>query len=234
VRVRLRRAIAASDGAAVYAARRVPDRRLPWRDASYAVVDLELTGLDPRRDEIVSFGAVPVDQGRVRMAGAVHGLVRPDGTLPEASVLVHGIRSADVADAPPLTEALEPLLALMAGRVLIGHVAWVERAFLGAALRACGVRLRGPMIDTAELGRLWLLCRDGVAPGQLSLTALAGELALPVHRPHHASGDALTTAQAFLALATHLDRAGPGETVGTLSRATDRVESGFVAARPRR
>jgi DNA polymerase III epsilon subunit-like protein len=26
-----------------------------------------------------------------------------------------------------------------------------------------------------------------------------------VHRPHHAGGDALTTAQVFLALATHLE-----------------------------
>jgi hypothetical protein len=26
-----------------------------------------------------------------------------------------------------------------------------------------------------------------------------------VHRPHHADGDALTTAQAFIALATHLE-----------------------------
>jgi DNA polymerase III epsilon subunit-like protein len=52
-------------------------------------------------------------------------------------------------------------------------------------------------------------------PCPISLTALAEELGLPVHRPHAADGDALTTAQVFLALATELDRSEP-QTVGSL------------------
>ena len=36
---------------------------LPWRDAEFAVVDLELTGLDLKRDEIVSYGGVVVRRG---------------------------------------------------------------------------------------------------------------------------------------------------------------------------
>jgi DNA polymerase III subunit epsilon len=223
----------ASAAAEGYAGARVNAGRLAWRDGAYCAVDLALTGLDPRRDEIVSFGAVGIDDGRIQMAGAVHGLVRPSGPLPERSVLVHGIRAEDVADAPPLPEAIEPLLALMAGRVLVVHAAWVERAFLGPALRRCGVRLRRPIVDTAALARLWLLERDGAAPRQLSLTQLAESLALPVHRPHHALGDALTTAQVFLALATHLDAQRPGETVRTLARAGDRVNAGLFYPRGR-
>jgi DNA polymerase III epsilon subunit-like protein len=46
---------------------------------------------------------------------------------------------------------------------------------------------------------------------------MARALGLPAHRPHHADGDALTTAQAFIALATHLDRFTP-QTVGSLER----------------
>ena len=46
---------------------------------------------------------------------------------------------------------------------------------------------------------------------------MARGLGLPVHRPHHADGDALTTAQAFIALATHLEEFGP-QTVGSLVR----------------
>ena len=43
-----------------------------------------------------------------------------------------------------------------------------------------------------------------------------------MHRPHQASGDALTTAQAFVALATLLEGLGP-ETVGTLAAARHRL-----------
>ena len=49
--------------------------RRPWRDARYCVVDLELTGLDPRADEIISFGAVPIDDGRVIAGRAAHSPV---------------------------------------------------------------------------------------------------------------------------------------------------------------
>jgi DNA polymerase III epsilon subunit-like protein len=44
---------------------------------------------------------------------------------------------------------------------------------------------------------------------------MARSLGLPVHRPHEADGDALTTAQAFIALASHLDEFEP-QTVASL------------------
>ena len=103
----------------------------------------------------------------------------------------------------------------MTGRVLVAHAAWVERAFLGRLLRTRGARLRGAVIDTSVLGRLWLAERDGRAPATLSLTALAAALGLPIHRPHRAAGDALTTAQAFIALAALLG----DETVRSLADA---------------
>jgi DNA polymerase III epsilon subunit-like protein len=59
-------------------------------------------------------------------------------------------------------------------------------------------------------------------------------LGLPVHRPHHADGDALTTAQAFIALATHLEVFKP-QTVGSLEGAgSDTAKGPGLLARLRR
>ena len=55
-----------------------------------------------------------------------------------------------------------------------------------------------------------MIAREGREPCAPALGPLAAELGLPVHAPHHARGDALTTAQAFLALATHLEALGRG------------------------
>ncbi|MBV8734219.1 MAG: hypothetical protein JO120_05505, partial [Solirubrobacterales bacterium] len=92
------------------------------------------------------------------------------------------------------------------------------------ALRETGLRLRNRFVDTEWLGRLWLHERDGRLRGRLSLGDLASALGLPADRPHDSLGDALTTAQAFLALATHLD-ALASETVSSLVRASDRVDA---------
>jgi DNA polymerase-3 subunit epsilon len=198
----------------------------PWREATYAVVDLELTGLDPAVDEIVSFAALTIASGRIRLDGALHRIVHPRRMPPPETIRIHGLRPADLELAPPLEESLGELLGALAGSVLIAHVAAVETRFLAAALGERGLDLRNPVIDTAALGlelrrrrrgrlarlRDRLSRRPDRRPG---LSELARSLGLPVHRPHHADGDALTTAQAFLALATHLERFEP-QTVGSL------------------
>ena len=139
----------------------------------------------------------------------------PDGE----TIRIHGLREPDLADAAPLSEMLEMLLEALTGRAIVAHVATVERGFLGAALEEHGLELRNPMVDTAALDReLRRLRRLPPAEREpIGLSAMASELGLPVHRPHHADGDALTTAQAFIALATHLDAFEP-QTLGSLER----------------
>ena len=184
--------------------------RTTWRRARFIVVDVETTGLDPRRDEIVSYAALPVEQGRVLAGAAVRSLVRPHTPPSPSSIEIHGLRAADLAAASPVAEALAPLAAAMKGRIPVAHAAWVERAFLRAPLRAVGSRMPRRVVDTALLWRLLSVLRGDGDPGWCALSTVAAELDLPAHRPHVAEGDALTTAQAFLALATHLETMGRG------------------------
>jgi DNA polymerase-3 subunit epsilon len=184
------------------------------------VVDLETTGLDPRRDEIISFAAIPIDDGRVMVGDARSAMVRPRRMPGAETIRIHGLRPADLADARPLPELLDAILEVLTGRVLVAHVAWVERGFLSAALRSVGARLTEPVLDTEALARHALGPDQGTPERGLSLSAAARKLGLPVHSPHHAEGDALTTAQLFLALATRLDRI-ESQTVGSLARISE-------------
>jgi DNA polymerase III subunit epsilon len=189
----------------------------PWREVTYSVIDLELTGLDPSVDEIISFATVTVADGKILLQDAQYELVRPV-RMPQADTIrIHGLREADLAEAPPLSEVLDGLLEALTGRALVAHVAAIEAGFLRAALQPRGLRLRNPIVDTAalavELSRLQRrpapaeddAAAAGVPVSSPGLGDVARSLGLPVHRPHHADGDALTTAQAFLALATHLE-----------------------------
>ncbi len=220
----LRRGLPAGEGARSYATAPLPPAGVPWREAGYCVVDLELSALDPSVGEIISFGALPIDGGRVQLERASVGLVRPTRPLAESAIRVHGIRAADLAQAPAEPEALDPLLRAMAGRVLVAHHAPVERAFLTAALRRLRLRLRGPVLDTAVLARIWLSERDGELARRMDLGGFARACGLPVHSPHTAIGDALTTAQLFVVVVSQLD-AREAETVARLSRAEQRLRN---------
>jgi DNA polymerase III subunit epsilon len=196
-----------------------PDPGTVWREVTFSVLDFETTGLDPGSDEIISFATVTVSDGRVRLDDARDELVRPTRMPDWDTIRIHGLREADLEEAPPLDEVIGELLKAITGRPVVAHVAAVERGFLAAALGQRGIELRNPFVDTAELDRELRRIRRRSSPGQepIGLSAMARDLGLPVHRPHHAQGDALTTAQAFLAAATHLDSYEP-QTLGSLER----------------
>ena len=191
-----------SEAADVYLRTAPPAPSVPWREAPFAVLGLETTGPYPHRDEIISLACVPVEQGRAIIGKASETIVRAGR--------MHQVRDA-------IFEALT-------GRVLVAHAAPLHVGFLSAALRGVGIDLKGPALDTSVLAAWvprWGAQESerrpeavGTSPG---LSRAASSMGLPVHRPHQASGDALTAAQLFMALASHLDQVNP-QTVGSLAR----------------
>ena len=201
--------------AASFAAAPRPADGVGWRDAGWCAVDLEMTGLDPRTDEIVAIGAVPIDAGRIQLGGGMYTLVHASKRSQTGAVLVHKLRLADVADAPSRDEAINLLLEALSGRVPVFHTAAIESAFLGREFARRRVRLPAAA-DTEALGERWLAHRDGTTlPHGIALGRLAGALGQPAETPHHALGDALTTAKVFIALASLLDTV-QAQTVGSL------------------
>jgi DNA polymerase-3 subunit epsilon len=211
-----------------YLSAELPALNSSWRETDFTVIDFETTGLDPSRDEIISFATVTVGDGRVRLDDARYELVRPKEMPGWDTIRIHGLRETDLEDAPPISELIGELLAALTERVLVAHVAAIERGFLEAALNPHGLELRNPIVDTAALADELNRRRRKPTPARdsISLDDMARSLGLPVHRRHTADGDTLTTAQAFIALATHLDAFEP-QTVKTLLGASE-PRSGFV------
>lgn len=200
-----------------------PPGQLPWRAATYTVLDLETTGLDPASDAIVAAGGLRVVGGRAQMASAFRMLVRPERAVPSVAVRIHGLLPQELEAAPTLATQLQVLASRIAGDVLVVHMAAVDLAFLDAALRRIwGCPLPAVVLDTARMAA-WLERRLRLArpPGHRRswrLADLARANGLPVHPEHDPLYDALTTAQLFLVLATRLERHGLA-TLGRLRRA---------------
>ncbi len=202
-----------------------PDDRAPWREIPYSVLDIETTGLNARRDAILSIGLIDIDDGRVRLDRQWYTLVRPPehvNASPE-SIRIHGLLHTDVADAPPATDILPELLKRLLGRVLIVHYAPIDVDFLNHTLRQqWSVGLRGPAIDTMRLAETlhhyqrWTAGNNG--NNATALGPLAAQAGIPVHTQHNALGDALTTAQLFLAQATRMESLG-NDSLRTLLKA---------------
>jgi DNA polymerase-3 subunit epsilon len=189
-------------------------RRVSWRRATFASLDFETTGLDYRRDEIVSFGVVPVASGRVILRRATRRLVAPAVPMSAASVRVHQLLPGELRSAPELAVARKELAAALEGRFVLAWFADVEIAFLA---RIFGDGRRSWRRRTIDVRRL-AIAVEGLDPNsRMTLSAAAGRLGVPVASPHDALDDALVAAQLFLVLADRLERAGAGTVADLLA-----------------
>lgn len=193
-----------------------PPPSTPLEELPLLAVDVETTGLDPRRDRVLSIGWVPVDGRRIRLGGAGRHVVSDAGEVGQ-SATVHGITDDALGDGSPLVEALGELLDALAGRVLLAHFARIETAFLGAACRRVwGAGLPVEVVDTLELERRALggsfLGTPGpeVSPGAVRLWAARDRRGLPGYAAHEALTDALACAELYLAQTAELAERAPG------------------------
>jgi len=170
-------------------------RRLRWRQAKLVALDFETTGLEAS-DEVVSFGAVPIDEGRIDLGEAEYREAAPTVPISRRSVTIHELRPSDLAGAPPIADAAAELARRLDGRFLLAWSADIEIAFLRRLYGGSIRRWRRRTIDR-ELHRT-------VERRGYQLGVAATRFGVPLERTHHALDDAFMTAELFLILATRL------------------------------
>ena len=175
----------------------------------FVAFDLETTGLSAKRDAIIEFGGVRFQEGRPRERFSTS--INPGRPLPLRIQQITGIRPADVADAPSIEEVIPEILAFI-GRgtgAVVGHSAGFDISFL----RAAGIEVNAPVLDTYELATILL-------PGQesYSLGELCRSLEIPLTSAHRAGHDAEATADLLLHLIERIE-AVPAAVLETLCAA---------------
>ncbi|MGO4998195.1 3'-5' exonuclease [Oceanisphaera sp. W20_SRM_FM3] len=190
----------------------------PLSQVPFVAMDFETTGLNSKKDAIVSIGLVPFDVQRVRCKDAKHWIVNPHKPMSDDAVVIHGITHSEVQTAPDLLLVLDELLAALAGSVVVVHHKAIERGFLAAALQArLNEGIVFPVVDTMELearlhrnkplglfGLLKQLAHFRRAqPASIRLADSRDRYHLPFYQPHHALTDALATAELLQAQIAH-------------------------------
>ncbi len=183
------------------------DQGRPLAHYSFVVCDTELTGLNRRRDEIISIGAVRIEGLQILPGETFHRYIRPRNIDPNQATLIHRITPEQLRGVPPVEEVLPGFVRFCGDALIVGHFVDIDMHFLNrAARRVLGGTLSNPSIDTMRLARAYkeARCRDyyGHCDQSMSynLDELSNEFHLPRFKPHDALEDALQTAYLFLFL----------------------------------
>ena len=187
-------------------------RRGDWRSAELVALDFETTGLDLERDEVISFGLIPIFGGRIDLRGQLYQEVAPGVEPSRTSIPIHHLRAQDLATAPAMQDVADAFRDALSGRFILAWAAEVEIAFLRKIFGGGRRAWRRRTIDVRTL--IVAVERPsgdaGRGPGYYALSAAATRFGVPVEQTHHALDDAFMTAELFLVAATALEGRGRG------------------------
>lgn len=152
---------------------------------SYVCIDLETTGLDPKRDKIIEIGAVKIERGEI--VGEWETFVNPERKLEERIVELTGIRDEQLAGAKKMAEIFPELLSFLGDHAILGHSVLFDFSFLKKAAVNERLTFEKKGIDTLKIARKYLKDLES-----RSLESLCRHYGIP-HNAHRALEDARAT-----------------------------------------
>ena len=175
------------------------------------ILDLETTGLDPMRDEIIQVAALRVDPGgSASVLQMASSLVRPRAPIPQEILRLTRLDAGAVAAAPPWSVVRPALQAFVGETPVAGHNVAFDLNFLAEA----GLRLVSGL-DTWDWARIAFPTRANYKLAQLAL-----DLAVP-GTSHDARTDVAACYHVMAAVHRRLGQLGPA-TTGLLKRIVGR------------
>ncbi len=106
---------------------------------SYISIDLETTGLNPKKERIIEIGALRVVEGEV--LETFHTLVNPYRPLPPRIQELTGITDAMLYSCPDTAQVIPKLLDFCQELPLLGHKILFDYAFIKRAAVNMGLSL---------------------------------------------------------------------------------------------
>jgi len=156
----------------------------------FAIIDIETTGGNPRRDKITDI-AVIIHDG-IKVIRQFSSLVNPECRIPYHITALTGITNEMVSGAPRFYEIAKELVELTSETVFVAHNVSFDYGFIKSEFQRLGYDFKREKLCTVRLSRK-------IIPGHASysLGRLCDDLNIEINNRHRALGDAIATAQLF-------------------------------------
>ena len=155
----------------------------------FICIDLETTGLNPKRDRIIEIGAVKVRNGQI--VETYQQLIDPKQRLEERVEVLTGISSKELEGKPTIQEVVPALGEFLGEDVLLGHRVLFDYSFLKRTFTNEKISFERKGIDTLKIARQFV-----TDPESKKLESLCKHYGI-THQAHRALGDALATVELY-------------------------------------
>ena len=191
------------------------DQTRPLSEYTFVVFDTELTGLNRKKDEIISIGAVKIKDLQIDLGQTFHQYIKPQRLDHTEATLVHRITPEQLKEAPSLDTVLPEFLSFVGTDLIVGHYIGLDMSFIHREThRLYNGTLLNPCIDTIRMAQGYKRVmfgyyhEGGTSSTRLTLQDLSSEFNLPFFEAHDALEDAIQTAYLFLFLVKKFRKGG--------------------------
>lgn len=173
----------------------------------YVVFDTETTGLNPKKDEILSIGAVKIKDNKILTSQTFEVYIKNSCEINSESTKIHGIREIDLVDAKTSLEAIPEFLEFIGSRPLVGYYLEFDVAMINKYIKPLlGITLPNKQIEVSEIYYNWKI--EFIPQGNIDLRfdTILRTCGVPNMGVHNAVNDAIMTALIFLKLQNNKTR----------------------------
>ncbi len=164
-------------------------------------LDCETTGLNPKKDEILSIGAVLIRDNKILMRKTFNVFLKPSKNINAESIKIHHIRKVDLENALNPEDAIYQLLDFIGSRPIVGYYIKFDVTIISKYTKKyIGIKLPN---DTIEVSTMYYRTRKRTSDYEfidLKFDTILKNLNIPALGKHDALNDAIMTAMMFLKL----------------------------------
>ncbi len=165
----------------------------------YVSLDTETTGLNPKKDEILSIGAVIIKENKILIRKTFNIFVKPSRKVSEQSIKIHHIRPIDLKNAQDPKIAILQLLKFIGSRPIVGYYIKFDIAMINKYTKKfIGIKIPN---ESIEVSSMYYKTRPKNSEYQfvdLKFDTIMKTLDIPLLGKHDALNDAIMTAMIFL------------------------------------
>lgn len=167
-------------------------------DNDVVVFDIETTGLDASKCEIIEIGAVKIHNGKI--SETFETLIKPSVPIPDEIVDLTGITDDMVVNAPSIKQVIPDFYKFCYGTTIIAYNIDFDYKFINIHGKKCGYLFDMKQIDALYLARAFI-------PGlkNFKLGTVCKKLGVSLENAHRAVHDAMATAEVVIKLSTNIE-----------------------------
>ena len=170
-------------------------------DNEYVCFDCETTGLDPKKDDIVSIGAVIIKNNTIVASKKFVKFVKPKTKLQAEAIKIHHIRECDLEDAEDINDVIDEFLNFIGNRTLVGYFLEFDIAMINKYVKPkLGITLPNKILEVSAIYYDYKIERIPQANIDLRFNTIMNELKIPSLGKHDAYNDAIMTSMIFIKL----------------------------------